>query len=79
VFQEVCQRDQAIQDARAHYHAFFIWYNTEHHHSSLGLPMLRGVMNRVEPFPEAGGFRTEGSSVVVGGVTTMQPDTPFST
>jgi putative transposase len=27
----------SIQDARAHCHAFFIWYNTEHHHSSLGL------------------------------------------
>jgi putative transposase len=27
----------AIQDARAHCHVFFPWYNTEHHHSSLGL------------------------------------------
>jgi putative transposase len=26
-----------IQDVRAHCHAFFIWYNTEHHRSSLGL------------------------------------------
>lgn len=27
----------SIQDARAHCQAFFPWYNTEHHHSSLGL------------------------------------------
>jgi putative transposase len=27
----------SIQDARAHCHAFFGWYNTEHHHSGLGL------------------------------------------
>ncbi len=27
----------SIQDARAHCHVFFPWYNTEHHHSSLGL------------------------------------------
>jgi putative transposase len=27
----------SIQDARAHCHAFFVWYNTEHHHSGLGL------------------------------------------
>src|SRR5262249_46022680 len=27
----------SIQHARAHCHAFFIWYNTEHHHLSLGL------------------------------------------
>jgi putative transposase len=27
----------SIQDARAHGHVFFPWYNTEHHHSSLGL------------------------------------------
>jgi putative transposase len=27
----------AIQDARAHCHVFFPWYNTEHHHSALGL------------------------------------------
>jgi len=27
----------AIQDARAHCHVFFPWYNTEHHHSGLGL------------------------------------------
>ena len=26
-----------IQDTRAHCHEFFTWYNTEHHHSSLGL------------------------------------------
>jgi putative transposase len=27
----------SIQDARAHGPVFFPWYNTEHHHSSLGL------------------------------------------
>jgi putative transposase len=27
----------SIQDARAHCHVFFPWYNTEHHHSALGL------------------------------------------
>jgi putative transposase len=27
----------AIQDVRAHCHVFFPWYNTEHHHSGLGL------------------------------------------
>jgi putative transposase len=27
----------SIQDARAHCHDFFPWYNTEHHHSALGL------------------------------------------
>ncbi len=27
----------SIQDARAHCHVFFPWYNTEHHHSSLAL------------------------------------------
>ena len=27
----------SIQDARAHCHGFFLWYNTEHHHSGLGL------------------------------------------
>ncbi len=27
----------SIQDARAHCHAFFPWYNTEHHHSGFGL------------------------------------------
>jgi putative transposase len=27
----------SIQDARAHYHGFFRWYNTEHHHAGLGL------------------------------------------
>ena len=31
------ERFGAIQDARAHCHIFFPWYNTEHHHSSLGL------------------------------------------
>jgi putative transposase len=27
----------ALQDARAHCHVFFPWYNTEHHHAGLGL------------------------------------------
>jgi putative transposase len=27
----------SIQDARAHCHGFFPWYNTEHHHTGLGL------------------------------------------
>ena len=27
----------SIQDARAHCNGFFSWYNTEHHHSGLGL------------------------------------------
>jgi putative transposase len=27
----------SIQDARAHGQGFFAWYNTEHHHSGLGL------------------------------------------
>jgi putative transposase len=27
----------SIQDARAHGQSFFTWYNTEHHHSGLGL------------------------------------------
>jgi putative transposase len=27
----------SIQDARAHCHGFFPWYNTEHHHAGLGL------------------------------------------
>jgi len=31
------ERFGAIQDARAHCHAFFPWYNTEHHHTGLGL------------------------------------------
>jgi putative transposase len=31
------ERFGAIQDARAHGHIFFPWYNTEHHHSGLGL------------------------------------------
>jgi putative transposase len=31
------ERFGAIQDARAHGHVFFPWYNTEHHHSGLGL------------------------------------------
>jgi putative transposase len=31
------ERFGSIQDARAHSHGFFTWYNTEHHHSSLGL------------------------------------------
>ena len=31
------ERFGSIQDARAHGHVFFPWYNTEHHHSGLGL------------------------------------------
>jgi len=31
------ERFGAIQDARAHCHVFFPWYNTEHHHSGIGL------------------------------------------
>ncbi len=31
------ERFGAIQDARAHGHAFFAWYNTEHRHTGLGL------------------------------------------
>ena len=31
------ERFGSIQDARGHCHVFFSWYNTEHHHSSLGL------------------------------------------
>jgi putative transposase len=31
------ERFGSIQDARAHCYEFFTWYNTEHHHSSLGL------------------------------------------
>jgi putative transposase len=31
------ERFGSIQDARAHCHGFFAWYNTEHRHSSLGL------------------------------------------
>jgi putative transposase len=31
------ERFGAIQDARAHCHVFFPWYNAEHHHSGLGL------------------------------------------
>jgi putative transposase len=27
----------SIQDARAHCHGFFTWYNTKHHHAGLGL------------------------------------------
>lgn len=30
-------RFRSIQDARAHCHNFFPWYNVEHHHSGLGL------------------------------------------
>jgi putative transposase len=30
-------RFASIQGARAHCHVFFPWYNTEHHHSGLGL------------------------------------------
>jgi putative transposase len=31
------ERFGSIQDARAYCHVFFSWYNTAHHHSSLGL------------------------------------------
>ena len=31
------ERFGSIQDARAFCHVFFPWYNTEHHHSGLGL------------------------------------------
>jgi putative transposase len=31
------ERFGSIQDARAHCHSFFPWYNVEHHHSGLGL------------------------------------------
>jgi putative transposase len=31
------ERFGSIQDARAHGHVFFAWYNTEHRHSALGL------------------------------------------
>jgi putative transposase len=31
------ERFGSIQDARAHCHVFFPWYNIEHHHSGLGL------------------------------------------
>ena len=31
------ERFGSLQDARAHGQAFFAWYNTEHHHSGLGL------------------------------------------
>jgi len=31
------ERFGSIQDARAHCHVFFLWYNAEHHHSGLGL------------------------------------------
>lgn len=31
------ERFGAVQDARAHCHVFFPWYNTEHRHSGLGL------------------------------------------
>jgi putative transposase len=31
------ERFGSIQDARTHCHEFFTWYNTEHHHSGLGL------------------------------------------
>ena len=34
---EFPDRFGSIQDARAHCHVFFPWYNTEHHHSGLGL------------------------------------------
>src|SRR5206468_2360862 len=31
------ERFGAVQDARAHCHVFFPWYNTEHRHSGIGL------------------------------------------
>src|ERR1019366_1580095 len=31
------ERFGSIEDARAHCQAFFGWYNTEHHHSGIGL------------------------------------------
>src|SRR5438034_907819 len=31
------ERFGSLQDARAHGQAFFAWYNTEHHHTGLGL------------------------------------------
>jgi putative transposase len=31
------ERFGSIQDARAHCHVFFPWYNAEHHHSGIGL------------------------------------------
>ena len=31
------ERFGSIQDARAHCHVFFAWFNTEHHHTGLGL------------------------------------------
>ena len=31
------ERFGSIQDARGHGHVFFPWYNTEHHHTGLGL------------------------------------------
>jgi len=34
---EFPDRFGSIQDARAHGQSFFAWYNTEHHHSGLGL------------------------------------------
>jgi putative transposase len=34
---EFPERFGAIQDVRAHCHVFFPWYNTEHHHTGLGL------------------------------------------
>jgi putative transposase len=36
----------AIQDARAHCHVFFPWYNTEHHHAGLGLLTPADVASR---------------------------------
>jgi putative transposase len=37
------KRFGSIQDARAHCHEFVTWYNTEHHHSGLGLLMPADV------------------------------------
>ena len=39
------ERFGSIQDARAHCHVFFPWYNTEHHHSGLSLLTSADVGN----------------------------------
>ena len=40
------ERFGSIQDARAYCHVFFPWYNTEHHHSGLGLLTPHDVHSR---------------------------------
>jgi putative transposase len=37
----------SIQDARAHCHGFFAWYNAEHHHAGLGLLTPAEVHHRL--------------------------------